>query len=138
MHRRTFLATGLAALATLRPSATLSRGKIPVALSHAASTSQSLIAALVRKRAEELSRRAFAPPPETLGPLAAMGYDEYRDLRFRPERAIWRGEETGFELQFFPSAYIYRTPVEIFLVEGDSIRLLNAGRARFDFGPQHG
>ena len=138
MHRRTFLATGLAALATLRSSPTLSRGKIPVALSHPAPTSQNVIAALVRKRAEELSRRAFEPPPETLGPLAAMGYDEYRDLRFRPERAIWRGEELGFELQFFPSAYIYRTPVEIFLVESDSIRLLKADRAQFDFGPQHG
>ena len=67
-----------------------------------------------------------------------MGYDEYRDLRFRPERAIWRGEELGFELQFFPSAYIYRTPVEIFLVENGSIRLLNADRALFDFGPQQG
>ncbi len=67
-----------------------------------------------------------------------MGYDEYRDLRFRPERAIWRGEELGFELQFFPSAYIYRSPVEIFLVENGSIRLLNADRALFDFGPQNG
>ena len=136
MHRRTFLATGLAALATLRSSATLSRGKIPVALSHAASTSQNVIAALVRKRAEELSRRAFEPPPETLGPLAAMGYDEYRDLRFRPERAVWRGENLGFELQFFVSAYIYRSTVEILLVEDDSIRPLTADRELFDFGPQ--
>jgi len=136
VHRRTFLATGLAALATLRSSATLSRGKMPVALSHAASSSQNAIAAFVRKRAEELSRRAFEPPPETLGPLAAMGYDEYRDLRFRPERAIWRGEEIGFELQFFVSAYIFRAPVEIFLVEDGRIRQLNADRELFNFGPQ--
>jgi glucans biosynthesis protein len=67
-----------------------------------------------------------------------MGYDEYRDLRFRPERAVWRDEDLGFELQFFPSAYIYRAPVEIFLVENESIRVLNADRALFDFGPQHG
>jgi glucans biosynthesis protein len=97
-----------------------------------------VIAALVRKRAAELSRRAFEPPPETLGPLAEMGYDEYRDLRFRPERSVWRAENLGFELQFFVSAYIYRSTVEIFLVENDSVRQLNADRALFDFGPQHG
>ena len=139
MHRRTFLATGLAALATLRSDLALSRGQLRAAERHAAPASESAIAALVRKRAQELSLRDFEPPRETLAAsLAAMGYDEYRDLRFRPERAIWRGEELGFELQFFPSAYIYRTPVEIFLVENDSIRLLNADRALFDFGPQHG
>jgi glucans biosynthesis protein len=67
-----------------------------------------------------------------------MGYDEYRDLRFRPERAIWRGEDLGFEIQFFPSAYIYRSPVEIFLVENGSLRQLTADRQLFDFGPQRG
>ena len=139
MHRRTFLATGLAALATLRSDLALSRGQLRAAERPAAPASESAIAALVRKRAQELSLRDFEPPRETLAAsLAAMGYDEYRDLRFRPERAIWRGEELGFELQLFPSAYIYRTPVEIFLVENDSIRLLNADRALFDFGPQNG
>jgi glucans biosynthesis protein len=68
--------------------------------------------------------------------MAAMGYDEYRDLRFRPERAVWRGEELGFELQFFVSAYIFPSPVEIFLVENGSVRPLSADRALFDFGPQ--
>jgi periplasmic glucans biosynthesis protein len=138
VHRRTFLATGLAALATLRSSAALSRGTVPVAGPNAAAASQNVIAAFVRKRAAELSRRAFEPPPETLGPLAAMGYDEYRDLRFRPERAVWRGEKLGFELQFFVSAYIYRSAVEIFLVEDGSIRQLTADRELFDFGPQKG
>ncbi len=46
-----------------------------------------------------------------------MGYDEYRDLRYRPEHAIWRGQDVGFELQFFLAAYIYKSPVEIYLVE---------------------
>lgn len=136
MHRRTFLATGLAALAVARSKPALSRGKLPVAGPQAASPSQNAIAALVRKRAAALSRHAFAPPPETVGPLAAMGYDEYRDLRFRPERAVWRAENLGFELQFFVSAYLYRSTVEIFLVDDNSIRPLGADRTLFDFGPQ--
>jgi periplasmic glucans biosynthesis protein len=68
--------------------------------------------------------------------LATMSYDEYRDLRFRPERAVWRGEELGFQLQFFASAYIYRTPVDIFLVEDGVVRKFEANSSLFDFGPQ--
>ncbi len=135
MHRRAFLATGLAALATLRSGGALSRGKLQTA--GPPPVSENATAVFVRKQAAELSRRIFEPPPETFpGALAAMGYDEYRDLRFRPERAVWRGEDLGFELQFFVSAYIYRTPVEIFLVENDAIRQVAADRALFEFGPQ--
>ena len=138
MHRRTFLATGLAALATLRSDLAWSLDQLQFVQRRATSARESTTAALVRRRAVELSLRDFEPPRETVPPsLAGMGYDEYRDLRFRSERAVWRGEELGFELQFFPSAYIYRAPVEIFLVENGSIRLLNADRALFDFGLQH-
>lgn len=138
MQRRTFLATGLAALATLGPSAALSRRKLPAAPTHAPKASKNAIARFVRQRAKELARRAFVPPVETPAPLAAMGYDAYRDLRFRPERAIWRGKNLGFELQFFVSAYIYRSAVDIFLIEGGSVRRLSADRDLFDFGPQDG
>ena len=76
------------------------------------------VASEVRRRAIALARGAFLPPVEQLPPvMAAMGYDEYRDLRFRPDRAVWHGLGLGFELQFFPAAYIYRSPVEIYLVE---------------------
>src|SRR4029078_13328007 len=76
------------------------------------------VVALVRQRAAHLAREPFAPPAERLPPaLAAIGYDEYRDLQFKRERAIWHGQGVGFELQFLPAAYIYRSPVEIYLVE---------------------
>ena len=33
--------------------------------------------------------------------LQALGYDRFRDIRFRPERAIWRAEGLPFDLMFF-------------------------------------
>src|SRR6218665_2940481 len=30
--------------------------------------------------------------------LARLGYDEYRDIRYRPERALWRDQKLPFEL----------------------------------------
>ncbi len=45
-------------------------------------------------------------------------------------------ESVGFELQFFPAAYIYRSPVEIYLVKEGRILEVAADRGMFDFGLQ--
>jgi len=33
--------------------------------------------------------------------LQALNYDQYRDIRFRPDHALWRAENLPFELMFF-------------------------------------
>jgi glucan biosynthesis protein len=47
------------------------------------------VAALARRKA-----RAPYKPPDRAQPaeLEALGYDRYRDIRFRPDRAVWRTE----------------------------------------------
>jgi glucans biosynthesis protein len=89
----------------------------------------------VRRLAQKLARRRYKAPVDipTYG-LGELDYDGYRDIRFRPDKAIWRKEDVGFELQLFPCAYIYRTPVEIFLVEGGEVRRLYGDPALFEFG----
>ena len=95
------------------------------------------IASEVRRRAIELARTAFVPPAERLPPvMAAMGYDEYRDLKFRLDQSVWHRMGLGFELQFFPSAYIYHAPVDIYLVDHGGVAQVSAGREMFDFGLQ--
>ena len=95
------------------------------------------VASEVRRRAIALARGAYLPPTEQLPPaLAAMGYDQYRDLQFKRGRALWHEQSVGFELQFLPAAYIYRSPVEIYLVEEGRILEVAARRGMFDFGLQ--
>jgi glucans biosynthesis protein len=46
----------------------------------------------VQQLASDLAKKPFAPPRNDLSERwAGIGYDQYRDIRFRPERAIWRG-----------------------------------------------
>ena len=126
MHRRTFLSSGVSALA-------MARLPIPTSL---AAQNENATAARVRTLAHAISRRPFERPAEVLPPaLGRIGYDEYRDIRFRSTKAVWHNEGLGFELQFFATAYIYRSPVEIFLVENGAVRGFNADRSLFDFGP---
>ncbi len=91
---------------------------------------------VVDELAADLARRPFLPqsysPP---GSLDTFGYDEYRDIRYRPEKAVWaNGKASTLSLQFFLASFIYKDPVEIFLIDGGSARRFDARREMFDFG----
>lgn len=89
----------------------------------------------VRKLAEEMAAREFAKPRvEMPEPFGALSADQYRDIRFRPEATIWRGENLGYEVQLFPMGWLYDTPVEIWIVDGGKARSLKADSASFAVG----
>jgi glucans biosynthesis protein len=91
---------------------------------------------MVRERAKALARTEFVPPPSKLPKeLKGLNYDQYRDIRFRPDQGIWRGEGTSFELQLFHLGFFFDVPVQIHLVEGNSSRRLRYSANYFHFGP---
>jgi glucans biosynthesis protein len=52
--------------------------------------------------AEKQARRPFKNTSRTApAELQALKYDEVRDIRFRPDHALWRAENLPFELMFF-------------------------------------
>lgn len=56
----------------------------------------------VAARAAALATQAYTAPADSLpGELRTLSYDDYRDIRFRPERALWRRDGLPFELMFF-------------------------------------
>ena len=88
------------------------------------------VAALARRKA-----RAQYEPPDRAQPreLELLGYDRYRDIRFRPDRAIWRAEGLPFDLMFFHRAQ--SSPrLRINEVVEDEARHLPYDSADFDFG----
>lgn len=89
----------------------------------------------VRKLAEELAGSTFVRPhidvPEPFGALAA---EQYRDIRFRPEAAIWHNDRLDAEVQLLPLGWLYDTPVQIWIVEGGKARNLKADSSLFTFG----
>ena len=72
----------------------------------------------VRQLAKERASHEFRPPSQTLpASLANLTYDQYRDIRFRPSSALWRGQAM-FEVQFFHRGYNIRQRVNIYDVDG--------------------
>ncbi len=69
---------------------------------------------ILAKRALELSRSTFAARPEL--ELPKMNYEQFHDILFRPERAVWKDENLLFQLQFFPVGWIHKKGVTVYEV----------------------
>ena len=91
-------------------------------------------AALVKKLAADLASKPFVAPPPASERWANLGYDQYRDIRFRRERALWHGEHRNFELQLLPAAWLYKDPETINVVSGGISRAIAPDNAWFTFG----
>ena len=90
----------------------------------------------VRKMAERLAQREFQRPKlELPEPYNNLSYDQYRDIRFKPDQAIWRGDKVDYELQLLAAGFLYDVPVEISVVENGKARLLKADDHLFTIGP---
>lgn len=66
--------------------------------------------------------------------LAALGYDDYRDIRFRPERSRWRDSGSLFQLQFFPLGRGHTRALKLFEVQDGQVRSLEVPAGDFQVG----
>ncbi|MEQ1888196.1 MAG: glucan biosynthesis protein G [Alphaproteobacteria bacterium] len=93
-------------------------------------------AGMVRKLAQKLASKKYEPPKLTLPKeLENLTYDQYRDIRFRPDQAIWRSEALPFQMHVFHSGFFFIHPVTIHLVDQDESRKLLYSSDYFSFGP---
>ena len=56
----------------------------------------------VAKKAQELAAGGFEDPRGKVPDwLLQIDYDQWRDIRFRPDSAPWSRQSAGFQVQFF-------------------------------------
>jgi len=90
----------------------------------------------VNAEAKRLADQPFSKPSLDLpAPFNKLSYDQYRDIRFRPEKAIWKDEHLGFEVQPFAMGWLYDMPVDLWVVDKGSASRLVADSKLFSFGP---
>lgn len=77
----------------------------------------------------EAHARALAAEPANVRPnielpkqLVKLTYDQYRKIRFRPERSLWRDDPGRFEVQFFHPGFGY--------LQGVTVSILGSRDAR--------
>lgn len=142
LSRRTFLATGVAALAlpglsaaaaTPRPAASAAGadgGAQPGQPESGAPFSYDWLVGQARTLAGKPYEPAPASIPEV---LAELNYDEHRDIRYRPDHGLWRGV-SPYEVQFFHLGSYFDRPVRVFDVSDGTSRPVAYDAADFDMG----
>ncbi len=89
----------------------------------------------VARQAEQLAKKPYvAPVSQVPEYLTSLDYAHYREIRFRPEQALWRKEGLPFQLQFFHPGHHYTRPVRIHLIEQGRARPLPFRPEDFDYG----
>ena len=68
----------------------------------------------VARKAELRARKPFHSPRADLPAfLSQLTYDQYRQITFRDDRALWGGERLPFRVEFFHLGYLYQEPVHL-------------------------
>jgi len=89
----------------------------------------------VERRAKELAVKPYARDdagmPEFLGKL---DYDQYRDIRYKADKALWREEGLPFQIQLFHRGFMFKDRVNINVVDQGVATRLAYSPELFDFG----
>jgi glucans biosynthesis protein len=85
--------------------------------------------------AKDLSRKPFkSPRGEIPDSIMNIKYDQWRDIRFRPEKALWKEEKLPFTVQFFHPGLYYDRTVGIYIVNpAGEARPFPFSKALFDY-----
>lgn len=66
--------------------------------------------------AKDLSKKTFQPATQSLpDALKKIGYDEYRGIRFKSARSLWKDQQ--FSVQLFHPGFLYQYPVVIHYID---------------------
>ncbi len=93
----------------------------------------------VVRRARDVAAAPYEPVASLPEPLSKLDFDSWRDIRFRPERALLAQSGSGFRMQMFHPGFLFTRPVTVNVVRDGvptpvpySANLFDYGRVRFE------
>jgi glucans biosynthesis protein len=87
----------------------------------------------VAREAQALAQSPWRKPPPLDAKRANLEYDEYRKLRHRPERALWRAQKLPFQMQFFTTGRGNARALRLHEIVDGKAQPLVVRNADFDF-----
>jgi periplasmic glucans biosynthesis protein len=89
----------------------------------------------VAQRAATLAAASFQEPDADLPKdIAKLTYDEYRDIRFRMDRALWRDSGSPFEVAFFHRGHFFGPSVRVNEIDQEGVREVAFRHEDFEYG----
>jgi len=88
----------------------------------------------VAERAAALAREPFRDVGSQVPDwLLKITYDQWRNIRFRPEHALWLNRKLSFEVQFFHPGLFYNRVVAVNDVDADGVHPVAFSPSLFDY-----
>lgn len=129
MHRRDVVLAGLT-LPFLGPLALAPRATLAAEEKQPAPFDPQM----VRQLARELAQKAYKAPDASLPPpLKDLSYDQYRKIRFIPDRALWRNDKLPFQIQFFHRGFFFSNRIDVYEVDNGQARHIPYSSSMFSF-----
>lgn len=89
----------------------------------------------VRRRAELLAKQPFQEEEQNLSEFFRnLGYDQYQDIRFNAEEAIWRDEGLPFVVQLFHRGFLFLQRVDVNTIEQGKVKPIAYSSRLFTYG----
>jgi len=88
----------------------------------------------VAARARALAAAPHDDPENVPEWLVKISYDQWRDVRFRPDAALWKDRGLPFEVQFFHPGLFYNRTIGVNVVDASGVRPVPFSPSHFDYG----
>ncbi|PZQ18834.1 MAG: glucan biosynthesis protein G [Ancylobacter novellus] len=89
----------------------------------------------VARRARDLAAAPYDPRPRDLpDELQRLTFDQYRDIRFRPDKALLAAGGGPFRMQMFHPGFLYRRPVVVNVIRDGNAQPVPFSGSLFDYG----
>jgi periplasmic glucans biosynthesis protein len=91
----------------------------------------------IESRAKDLANKPFVAPDKESLPkwMKDLTYDQYRDIRFNPDRALWSQDKLPFRAMLFHPGYNFKTPVMLNEFTSTHTQRIRLAEAFFNYGP---
>lgn len=106
-------------------------GSLP--LTGRATYEQDVVFAKVIDKARKLASQGYQQPPAVPAFMQSLTYPEYQNIRFDPEKSLWRDQDLPFQVMFIAPGLFYKHPVKINIVMDNEIQPLQFNRDWFVF-----
>lgn len=97
----------------------------------------------LRAEAKRLASLPYEAPPAKLPDwIEGLDYDGYQSMKFRADKALWRGKGRNLEVRLFHLGLFFKHPVTIHEVDGGRARTIQYSTDLFTYGkdvtvPEH-
>lgn len=85
----------------------------------------------VAARAKALATKPYQAPPGIPAVLANLDYDQYQQIRFRPEQSLWRQSHTRFQVMLIAPGEYFNHTVKINVVDAAGVHPLGFDKSLF-------